>query len=370
MALSSVSSMRFLGFWVISILFLCLPAILMAQRPRSPPPPARETPPPPPPPREPPPRTPPPGTPPPPKGRRTVRCRSPLFPRCFNIPFECPLDCPGTCLLDCAICRPDFNSSDPFAGCNFPGAICQDPRFVGGDGNTFYFHGRKDEDFCLVSDTSIHINGHFIGKRNPNLRRDFTWVQAIGIMFDNHKILVAAKKTPTWDDNVDRLSISLDGNPISLPTKEGEFSAPSNVISIKRTSSTNGIIVEVVDNFKVTANVVPITAEESKVHGYNITDEDCFAHLELGFKFFNLSDGVDGVLGQTYRSNYVSKIKVNVPMQVMSGAHKYWTSGLFSTDCAVSRFGANVVKNVGSSFHQHAMHCISGMQGNGLVCKK
>ncbi|KAK4340211.1 hypothetical protein RND71_041673 [Anisodus tanguticus] len=47
-------------------------------------------------------------------------------------------------------------------GCDKPGAVCQDPRFIGADGITFYFHG-KDKDFCLVSDSNLHINGHFIG---------------------------------------------------------------------------------------------------------------------------------------------------------------------------------------------------------------
>lgn len=83
---------------------------------------------------------------------------------------------------------------------------------------------------------------------------------------------------------------------------------------------------------------MPIGADESRIHGYNITSDDCFAHLDLGFKFYGLSDEVDGVLGQTYRRNYASKIKVSASMPVMGNIPKYTTSSIFATDCAVSRF--------------------------------
>ncbi|KAL6327111.1 hypothetical protein AAG906_014355 [Vitis piasezkii] len=61
--------------------------------------------------------------------------------------------------------------------CSLPGAVCEDPRLVGGDGITFYLHGSKDQDFCLVSNANLlRINAHFMGTRNPNLTRDFTGV--------------------------------------------------------------------------------------------------------------------------------------------------------------------------------------------------
>ena len=91
-------------------------------------------------------------------------------------------------------------------GCDRPGAVCQDPPFIGGDGITFYFHGKKDHDFCLLSDSNLHINAHFIGKRNQNMKRDFTWVQSIAILYDKHQLFIGAQKTATWKDSIDRLA--------------------------------------------------------------------------------------------------------------------------------------------------------------------
>ncbi|RVW90948.1 hypothetical protein CK203_044124 [Vitis vinifera] len=67
------------------------------------------------------------------------------------------------------------------SGCSLPGVVCEDPGLVGGDGITFYLHGSKDQDFCLVSNANLlRINAHFMGTRNPNLTRDFTgWEEPI-----------------------------------------------------------------------------------------------------------------------------------------------------------------------------------------------
>ncbi|KVI05096.1 Root cap [Cynara cardunculus var. scolymus] len=271
-----------------------------------------------------------------PAGRpKRVRCLSLLFPTCYNQWYSCPQDCSKNCFMDCVSCK-------PICRCNLPGALCQDPRFVGGDGITFYFHGRKDQNFCLVSDNNLHINGHFIGKRNPKLTRDYTWVRSIGILFDDHKLLVGAKKTSKWNENEEHLFISFDNTPLrSVEGKNWNIYRNSSLL-ITRTAPANGVAIEVENSFRITATVVPIGAEESRVHGYNITDDDCFAHLELGFKFFNLSDEVDGVLGQTYRRNYVSKIKISAIMPVMGDIPKYYSSAIFGTDCIVSRFGRRI----------------------------
>ncbi|ANM64881.1 late embryogenesis abundant protein-related / LEA protein-like protein [Arabidopsis thaliana] len=301
-------------------------------------------------------------------GAKRVRCKKQRSP-CYGVEYTCPADCPRSCQVDCVTCKPVCN-------CDKPGSVCQDPRFIGGDGLTFYFHGKKDSNFCLISDPNLHINAHFIGKRRAGMARDFTWVQSIAILFGTHRLYVGALKTATWDDSVDRIAVSFDGNVISLPQLDGArwTSSPGVYpeVSVKRVNTdTNNLEVEVEGLLKITARVVPITMEDSRIHGYDVKEDDCLAHLDLGFKFQDLSDNVDGVLGQTYRSNYVSRVKIGVHMPVMGGDREFQTTGLFAPDCSAARFTGNGDSNNGrSKLELPEMSCASGLGGKGVVCKR
>uniref|UniRef100_A0A803N282 Root cap n=1 Tax=Chenopodium quinoa TaxID=63459 RepID=A0A803N282_CHEQI len=278
--------------------------------------------------------------------------------------FTCPAACADTCQVDCVTCS-------PVCDCNKPGAVCQDPRFVGADGITFYFHGKKDQDFCLVSDSNLHINAHFIGKRTATMGRDFTWVQALGLLFNNHKIYLGAQKTATWNDAIDRISLSFDGQPIDLPEEEGaSWQSPAGDVSITRARATNAVVIEAEGNFKIKAVVVPITEKDSLIHKYGVTQEDCLAHLDLSFKFKSLSRQVNGVLGQTYASNYVSRVKMGVAMPVLGGEKEFHSSSIFATDCAVARFNGSGIESSEESIEFADLNCASGFSGRGVVCKR
>ncbi|CAA6660699.1 unnamed protein product [Spirodela intermedia] len=195
-----------------------------------------------------------------------------------DIPNESPAFCPHNCFINCKTCSPVC------VRCNVPGAICQNHRFVGADGITFYFHGKKDRDFCLVSDAHLNIYEHFIGRRGADMTRDFTW----------HRLYLCAEKTATWDDAVDRLNHRLDGE-----TEDAKWSSTSSpTVFVVRTVGTNSVDVEAVGMFKVAAKAVPITEEESWILRYGITADDCFAHLELAFQFYSLTSDVHGVLAR------------------------------------------------------------------------
>ncbi|CAO2181617.1 unnamed protein product [Urochloa humidicola] len=274
-----------------------------------------------------------------------VSCSDEGGPACF---VGCPKECPNKCLVFCAYCL-------SFCMCDiFPGTSCGDPRFTGGDGNTFYFHGKKDDNFCIVSDAELHINAHFIGNHNPELKRDFTWVQALGITFssnngDDHRLYIGARRAVEWDEEEDHIQITVDGEPVDIDAvKKARWVSNSNVpgLSIRRMDAVNTVMVELAGVFSISANAVPITERDNRVHKYGKTAGDSLVHLDLGFQFHNLTKDVDGVLGQTYRPGYVTKVDIKAKMPIMGGAPKYHSSALFSTDCAVSRF----------HFHRTATH--------------
>ncbi|KAI3948085.1 hypothetical protein MKX01_014684 [Papaver californicum] len=274
---------------------------------------------------------------------------------CYIVEHVCPAACPTVCVVDCVTYKP-IKRITLFLPLHL--------FYRRNNGITFYFHGKQNRDFCLLPDSNLHINAHFM------LERDFTWVQSIGILFGDHQIYVGARKTASWNDAVDRLGLTFDGQPVYLPESEGAKwqSEIAPAVTITRSSVTNKVIVEVEGNFKISATVVPITEEESKVHNYGITKDVCFAHLDLGFKFYSLGENVNGVLGQTYANNYVTKVNMSASMAVMGGEDKFITSGVFAKDCAVARFTGSSSSE--SSSEYTIVSSSSGIDGRGVVCKK
>lgn len=225
--------------------------------------------------------------------------------------------------------------------CNGYGALCYDPRFVGGDGVMFYFHGSKGSDFAIVSDENLHINAHLIGTRPQGRTRDFTWVQAVSVMFDTHILLLAARKVSHWNNNVDALIVKWNDDSISIPTDgeaEWRVAAGEREVVIERTDDTNTVRVTISGLLEMDLRVTPIGEVENRVHNYQLPSDDAFAHLEIQFKFLDLSDAVEGILGKTYRPGYVSPVKRGVPMPMMGGEDKYLTPSLYSPSCKVCIF--------------------------------
>ena len=71
----------------------------------------------------------------------------------------------------------------------------------------------------------------------------------------------------------------------------------------------------------------------NRVHNYGITSEDCFAHFDMKFQFWNLSTTVDGVVGQTtYQPGFLNYVKRGVAMPIVGAVDPFRSSTTETAD--------------------------------------
>uniref|UniRef100_A0A7N0SXT2 Uncharacterized protein n=1 Tax=Kalanchoe fedtschenkoi TaxID=63787 RepID=A0A7N0SXT2_KALFE len=314
----------------------------------------------------------------------TRTCYSKKIP-CFLKQLKCPPQCPSTapkdpkakvCYIDCSspICKAQCKKRKP--NCKGPGAVCLDPRFIGGDGIVFYFHGKKDEHFTLVSDVNFQINARFIGLRPAGRARDYTWIQALGFLFGSNAFTLEATRAAKWDEGIDHLKFTYNGEEKVIPGGHlSRWESPESEILVERISDTNGALITLSDFAEISVSVVPITKEDDAIHNYQIPEDDCFAHLAVQFKFYGLSSKVEGVLGRTYQPDFQNPAKPGVAMPVVGGEDKYRTASLLSADCNSCIYSPTGEReqpeDVQTMMDHRALDCSSGANnGNGIICRK
>ncbi|KAJ6376441.1 hypothetical protein OIU76_025563 [Salix suchowensis] len=264
--------------------------------------------------------------------------------RCGRHVIPCPMECPTTSSPDpgAKLCYVDCEVPHCFVQCRR--SACFDPRFIGGDGIVFYFHGKSNEHFSLVSDFDLQINSRFIGHRPAGRTRDFTWIQSLGILFNSQTFSLEATRAASWDSEVDHLKFSYDGQDLVIP--EGSLStwySPEKDVKVERLSGKNSAIITLKDK------------------------------AEIMFKFFHLSSKVDGVLGRTYRPDFENPAKPGVAMPVLGGENNYRIASLFSTDCNSCIFSPESGSNQDTSpgMNYGTLDCTKGASaGYGIVCRK
>lgn len=125
---------------------------------------------------------------------------------------------------------------------------------------------------------------------------------------------------------------------------------------MERTASKNSINIILAEIAEISINVVPITEKDNRVHNYQIPSDDCFAHLEVQFRFFGLTTEVEGVLSRTYRPDFENPAKRGVAMPVVVGEDRYKTSTLTSTDCSSCKFSPAEAINTRAINHDGFWH--------------
>ena len=176
------------------------------------------------------------------------------------------------------------------------------------------------------------------------------------------------------------MKFSYNGNELTIP--QGHlyvWTSPENDIRVERTSNKNSVTIIFSEVAEILVNVVPVTKEDDRIHNYQIPSDDCFAHLEVQFKFYGLSSKVDGVLGRTYQPDFENPAKPGVAMPVIGGEDKYRTTSLLSLDCKSCVFSSARVSDKeeledsspSSAMRNGMLDCTGGATGgNGIVCRK
>ncbi|KAI8552669.1 hypothetical protein RHMOL_Rhmol06G0284100 [Rhododendron molle] len=148
------------------------------------------------------------------------------------------------------------------------------------------------------------------------------------------KLSAKANKAATWEDEIDHLNFTYNGKELVIPeTYPSLWVSAQNDLKVERTSSKNSVLVNLTKVAEISINVVPVTKEDDRIHNYQIPSDDCFAHLEVQFKFFGLSPKVEGVHGRTYQPDFKKPAKPGVAMPVVGDENKYRTTLLLSANC-------------------------------------
>ena len=177
---------------------------------------------------------------------------------------------------------------DSAADCKKKGGICDDPKVVGGDGIVFYFYGCKNHDFCLVSDSDLHINAHFIGMHPLGHTCDNTWVQALGFVFRPHTLTIAAKHNISqWHSQEDHLDFSYNREPLDLDTMS--WASSDATMTLTQIGVKNLVDMAIKGKMEVSLTVIPISKKANLVHKYDIPkDIDCVVHFDMQFRLQEL----------------------------------------------------------------------------------
>ncbi|CAN6900984.1 unnamed protein product [Brassica oleracea] len=178
-----------------------------------------------------------------------------------------------------------------------------------------------------------------LGHRPAGRSRDFTWVQALGFLVNSQKFSLEATKVATWDDSIDHLRFSFDGQDLIIPKEIlSTWYSPKKDIKIRRATKMNSVTVTIKDKAEIMVNVVPVTKEDDRIQSYKVPSDDCLAHLEVQFRFLNLSPRVDGILGRTSRPGFQNQAKSGAAIPVIGGEDKFRTTSLLSHDCKTCIF--------------------------------
>ena len=252
--------------------------------------------------------------------------------------------------------------------CPAPGSVSGDPHFVGAHGTRYDFNGLPGKDYCLFTDSSVHINMHMIGYSTNDTEQKpeggkvvRTWIGKLGIMWKgggkSHSLVLSARKGPQVRRGSGFLA-SAELDQVALPALQvGETHAlvGGGNLTFHHIGSW-GHHKEPVDVYFVTLPglitiQVALRVEDRRWR----TRGNAWTHFDVSLRQVHPSDKLHGVLGQTFRTDRGSRsmdfkaltslLRRPVAADGDSGAGfldgsaaDYETSNALAADCRFSAF--------------------------------
>ncbi|CAI5975632.1 unnamed protein product [Closterium sp. NIES-65] len=204
---------------------------------------------------------------------------------------------------------------------NFVGKICPangtgDPHFVGADGSRFDFSGRPGEDYALISDVHVAVNAHFGGRWGEweGRNKALTWMRKISILWGHHSIVFEAREG--WESGyrngyLQRLSVDSDDVKLGLPGSHLDVASFfDGQVELRWAAAKKPAKGELVDEYEVRiGDVLSLRLTLRPEIAVLRTDDDGVVHFTVDVLSAKLSPNVHGVLGQTFRPDFIGRLE-------------------------------------------------------------
>ncbi|CAI5459075.1 unnamed protein product, partial [Closterium sp. Yama58-4] len=203
---------------------------------------------------------------------------------------------------------------------NFVGKICPangtgDPHFVGADGSRYDFSGRPGENYALISDVHVAVNAHFGGRWGEweGRNKALTWMREISILWGHHSIVFEAREG--WESSyrngyLQRLSVDSEDVKLGRPGSHLDVASFfDGQVELRWAAAKKPAKGELVDEYEVRiGDVLSLRLTLRPEIAALRTDDDGVVHFTVDVVSAKLSPNVHGVLGQTFRPDFIGRL--------------------------------------------------------------
>lgn len=173
--------------------------------------------------------------------------------------------------------------------------------------------GEPNATFCLVSDNHVHINGYYggrFGKYGDDENKALTWIRKLGLLWGHHTIELAVREGPRWQYDAGYMGyMRVDGMEVKLSQAGDSVAFARGRIVLTWLAARHRSGNDLVDVYEVRIRKVlklklVLRPEVEQLR----TLQDGVVHFAVEIPHVALTDSAHGVLGQTYRSDFQSRL--------------------------------------------------------------